>query len=293
MPTFIDFDQLATFLQAASLQDTTGPDGSRIQGLAPLLGTHTFADAMDLANLGWAEGEATAQAMLAALAPLREGLVRARFTALAGPEAARLAGSPMAGRVPIGASLPGGSPRGFLRVTFDLGAARDKAHGLAVMAAVYVLYALGIDTEVWVAAATTVDAPLGETSPGQDVLEVHVRVKEASHPVDASLAFPLCHPAFLRRLVASVQEQNGHSPVLTRPCQVTAWEDGLAMRAPADGFPDDGPRASGAAQVLLEILDAAGANLDPPEAASLRAVLEQYAADVALGLPGLQPAHVS
>lgn len=214
------FDTYEAFLTDVRQVPQGKGTSSRTVGRADFAGTNTFADAVSLAQTGWAEGAARVAEIRASL----DRYVEASKVAACQQFAWDVVGDFVdVGRVLSGEPESCGSYNEYetgrfgsqrvvrlyvnLAVSAGVRAEAIFARGAVVLAAVDVLESLGLRVELWACKGTS------RRSGAAVQHQVEVLVKAANQPVDVDrLAFILCHNASLRRLFWSHQERYGFLP---------------------------------------------------------------------------------
>lgn len=229
------FNSFEEFVQQAKKRGAGCEKSSHYKGKRGFFGTDSFEEAVDLASRGWAEGAENALA------------IRARFSGLVSKATATttcyewdvtgefldvatyLSGEPECWGYSSQSNATQGDKVVKLVINRSISASVSQEsiirRGAAVLAAVDVLEASGKRVEVWIASGVSF-------KPRQVAgLECRVLVKSASQPLDSDrLAFAIINPATPRRLVFSIEEQNGFNPTLTYPAAVALAPDEIGTR---------------------------------------------------------------
>jgi hypothetical protein len=193
----------------------------------------TFDEAVRLSSDGWDEGARRAAEVRATL----DGYVEQFAQAKAGQYGYDVAAGEW---LDVGRYL-GGEPECFgvrlddgeslnspvIRLAANVSASSAVSHkslfsrGAVILAAIDVLESVGKRVELTVC--------FGSQGYGVDPLEVSVLAKAANQPVEPDrLAYLLCHPAYLRRILFCAMERNGHRPKETRPAPYEPEEGQIA-----------------------------------------------------------------
>jgi DNA-binding protein len=177
-------------------------------------GTHSFEEAVELAEKGWKEGASRVESLRAAIAaPILQGLEKVvEFNVAPGEwvDPDRF----LSGQAEVFGSLVDTesfsvSARGkyaHFVVSAAFSASVDKANiqarGATIAAAVDILEAVGYRVKV-----TVIQSIYGYNSKSSKVLSVSTTIKEHEAPLDIdSIAFSLTHASFLRRIIFGVEE---------------------------------------------------------------------------------------
>lgn len=227
--TFESFDAFV----AQSLVVPSDCRSSRRPGSSSFHGTRTFEDAVEIARTGWPEGAARAVEIGASVASAVRDVINSKASSYAFDVAGQF--------VDIGRYLTG-EPECFGTIVEDADSIKKPvvklvvnlsasacvsadsliARGVAVVAAVDILEAVGRRVEVVAATAH---------HSYETHLEIRVPVKAAGQPLDIDrLAFCLAHPSCYRRLFWSISEQHGVLPRNCLPASVTPEGDEIATR---------------------------------------------------------------
>lgn len=221
-----EFESLASLLRDNEVQWAIGHDGesSHKDARSEFTGRVSYEGALALTAKGWRDGARRVEALRAEL----NGAVQAIVAAKSADMVYAVEGDWVdTGRVVTGEPECCGSwvVQGDDRndkiikiiANISVSAAVNSetifARGAACLAAVDILETLGRRVELWIG--------LGINDRGK-IAETHVLVKPASQPVEIDrLAYVLCHPAMLRRIMFAHMESRKHNPNRTYPAPVT------------------------------------------------------------------------
>lgn len=234
VPQVVRFNSFDQFVQQ-SKQEGDDTFSSRGTGRFDWYGTHTFEDAIALADRGWPEGAAKAQSLRSEIDSVVNGIVASRLTTytydLTGEYVdvgLHLCGDPECFGVEDQSRSSLSQPIVKIVVNNAASGSVDAdaliARGIAVVAAVDILESLGKRVELWLSKGV-------ESTRTSDIAEFHVPLKAADQPLDIDrVAFALAHPSSLRRLSFSVQEQYGFNPCQSKPYPITTVDDAIVTR---------------------------------------------------------------
>lgn len=211
------FQSVEEFVKQAEVY-SPGINGSSRNSSRSFSGTDNFEQAVSLSRHGWPEGAAKVLAIRSVADGIVRGIVNARSTSYAYDVTGSF--------VDVGRFMSGepecfvtesqehgniGNP--VVKIVSNLSASCSVSanhlflRGASVAVAVDILESLGRRVEVWASSSHKLSGC---------VYDAHVLVKSPSQPLDIDrLAFTLAHPAFYRRLMFSLMEQNGHDPCST------------------------------------------------------------------------------
>lgn len=202
---------------------------SVIDGRKDFFWTETFAEAVQLSQVGWPEGTGK-------VVKHREGMdafVTAAVSAKTRQHGWDLTGDYidigryMTGEPEVfGCEIDNGESLNGKVVSIRLnasvsGAVKPEticARGVTVLVAVDLLESLGVRCEVYVSSGAEAAWSGAGNDPALEHYDFNVLVKRSSEPVDPDrLAFAVAHPAFFRRLGFRCEELVGYSPNGARP----------------------------------------------------------------------------